>query len=97
MASNEYWQERSVSWRSVAAGFTLAALAMTGLLVLEVATHFTSGTEGSRTDVSLPVAGSNALVSLKNNQLTERTADDFAFVDSPPDEEEHLFDCPHCE
>ena len=97
MTSDEYLQERSVSWRSVAAGFSLAALAMTGLLALEAATHFTSGTDGSGTDVSLPVAGSNALVGFHSYQLTERTADDFAFTGSPPDEDEHLFDCPHCE
>ena len=74
-----------------------AALAMTGLLVLEAATHFTSGSKGQTGDVSLPVAGNDALVSLQYHTQTARSPDDFAFADSLPDEEEHLFDCPHCE
>lgn len=92
MTSDEYWQERSVSWRNVAAGFTLAALAMTGLLVLEVTTHFSSGP-----GVSLPVAESNALLNFHTFAHPANSADAFSYADSLPDEDEHLFDCPHCE
>ena len=94
MASDEYWKERSVSWGGVAAGFTIAALAMTGLLVLEVASQLTSG---SMRDVSPPVAGSNAFAHLERDQQPHRSTYEFVPASSLPDEEEQFFNCLICE
>ena len=97
MASEDYWKERVVSWRGVGAGYAIAAFVIAGMLLAEAISFGMKQLEGQEGQPAIVVIRGDLSSGLELDGDTKTNADQIAIVDTLPDKEWFLFNCPLCE